>query len=67
LSEVKIAALIRAAKSDRDRLMCNLAHFGGLRVSELISSTWGQVIRHDSREARLDIVGKGGRLSSSPQ
>jgi site-specific recombinase XerD len=43
--------LIRSAKSDRDRLMFYLAYFGGLRVSELISS-WAQVIRRDSGEAQ---------------
>ena len=51
LSEVEVAVLIRAAKTDRDRLMFDLAYFGGLRVSELVSLTWGQVIRRDSGEA----------------
>jgi len=43
LSEVETAVLIRAAKTDRDRLMFDLAHFGGLRVSELVSLTWAQL------------------------
>src|SRR5215468_9287730 len=61
LSEVQIALLIRAAKTDRDRLMFDLAYFGALRVSELVSLTWGQVIRRDSGEAQLLIVGKGSK------
>jgi integrase/recombinase XerD len=39
LSEVQVALLIRAVKTDRDRLMFDLAYFGGLRVSELVSLT----------------------------
>jgi integrase/recombinase XerD len=61
LSEVETAVLIRAAKSDRDRLMFDLAYFGGLRVSELVSLTWAQVIRRDSGEAQLSIIGKGSK------
>jgi len=54
LSEVETAVLIRAAKSDRDWL-------SGLRVSELVSLTCGQVIRRDSAEAQRSIVGKGNK------
>jgi site-specific recombinase XerD len=61
MSEVQIALLIRAAKMDRDRLMFDLAYFGGLRVSELVSLTWAQIIRRDSGEAQLSIVGKGSK------
>jgi integrase/recombinase XerD len=41
--------------------MFDLAYFGGLRVSELVSLTWGQVIRRDSGEAQLSVIGKGGK------
>ena len=54
LSEVETAVLIRAAKSDRDWL-------SGLRVSELVSLTCGQVIRRDNAEAQRSIVGKGNK------
>jgi len=57
----EIAMLIRAAKTDRDRLMLDLAYFGGLRASELVSLTWAQVIRWDRGEAQLSIVGKGSK------
>ena len=39
--------------------MLEIAYYGGLRVSELVSLTWGQVINRDSGEAQLEIVGKG--------
>jgi integrase len=35
MSEVEVAVLIRAAKTDRDRLMFDLAYFGGLRGAAL--------------------------------
>ena len=41
--------------------MPQVAYFGGLRVSELVSLTWSQVIRRDSGEAQLSIVGKGDK------
>jgi integrase/recombinase XerD len=53
--------LIRAAKTDRDRLLLQVAYFGGLRVSELVSLTWAQVIRRDSGDAQLALVGKGSK------
>jgi site-specific recombinase XerC len=41
--------------------MFDLAYFGALRVSELISFTWARVIRRDGGEAQLSIVGKGSK------
>jgi site-specific recombinase XerD len=41
LTAVSVAMLIRAAKTDRDRLMFDLAYFGGLRVSETHQSDVG--------------------------
>jgi integrase/recombinase XerD len=41
--------------------MLEVAYFGGLRVSELVSLTWGQVIKRDSGEAQLEIIGKGSK------
>jgi hypothetical protein len=35
---------------------------GGLRVSELVGLTWGQVIRRDSGEAQLEVLGKGDKV-----
>jgi integrase/recombinase XerD len=41
--------------------MLQVAYFGGLRVSELVSLTWSQVIRRDSGEAQLSVIGKGDK------
>jgi len=51
--------LIKHAKPGRDRLMLQVAYYGGLRVSELVGLTWRQVTRRDSGEAQLSLVGKG--------
>jgi integrase/recombinase XerD len=61
LGELEVRMLIRAAGEGRDRLMLEVAYFGGLRVSELVSLTWSQVIRRDNGEAQLSIVGKGDK------
>ena len=47
--------LIRAAKEVRDRLLLEVAYFGGLRVSEFVSLTWAQVT------AQFALVGKGNK------
>ena len=50
LGEVEVRMLIRAAHAGRDRIMLELAYYGGVRVSELVSFTWSQVIPRDSGE-----------------
>ena len=62
LGELEVRKLIDAASPGRDRLMLEVAYFGGLRVSELVSLTWRQVIRRDSGEAQLEVVGKGDKV-----
>ena len=61
LGELEVRDLIKHAKPGRDRLMLDVAYFGGLRVSELVGLAWAQVIRRDSGEAQLSIVGKGDK------
>jgi integrase/recombinase XerD len=61
LSDVDTQLLIRAARPGRDRLMLEVGYFGALRVSELASLTWSQVIPRDTGEAQLAIVGKGDK------
>jgi hypothetical protein len=39
-SEVEVGLLIRAASSERDRIMFEKAYTGGLRVSALVGSNW---------------------------
>jgi integrase/recombinase XerD len=59
LGELEVRDLIKHANPGRDRLMLQVAYFGGLRVSELVSLTWSQVIRRDDGQAQLSIIGKG--------
>ena len=61
LSQVELHLLLRAARTRRDRLMLEVAYFGALRVSELASLAWGQVIPCETGEAQLAIVGKGDK------
>jgi integrase/recombinase XerD len=61
LSQVELHLLLRAARSQRDRILLEVAYFGALRVSELASLTWGQVIPRETGEAQLAIVGKGDK------
>jgi integrase/recombinase XerD len=51
LSQVDLHLLLRAARSKRDRLMLEVAYYGALRVSELASLTWDQVIPRETGEA----------------
>jgi integrase/recombinase XerD len=62
IGELDVRMLIRAAKPGRDKLMLETGYFGGLRVSELVSLIWAQVIRRDNGEAQLEIVGKGDKV-----
>ena len=62
LGELEVRKLIDAAKPGRDRLLLEVGYFGGLRVSELVGLTWAQVIRRDSGEAQLEVVGKGDKV-----
>ena len=61
LSQVELHLLLRAARSKRDQLLLEVAYFGALRVSELASLTWDQVIPRDTGEVQLAIVGKGDK------
>lgn len=45
----------------RDRALFEVAYLGGLRVSELASLTWSQVIPRETGEAQLAIIGKGDK------
>jgi integrase/recombinase XerD len=53
--------LIRAAKPGRDHLMLQVAYYGALRVSELVSLTWAQILPRETGEGQLAIVGKGDK------
>lgn len=59
-SETEIALLIRGAPSKRDRLLLQIAYAGGLRVSEIVSIRWADVIEREAGMVQLSITGKGG-------
>ena len=61
LSEFDTMSILRAAKPGRERVLCEVAYYGALRVSEIASLTWGQIIPRDSGEVQLAIVGKGDK------
>ena len=42
--------------------MLDTAYFGGLRISELVSLIWSQVIRRDNGEAQPEVLGKGDKV-----
>lgn len=65
LPEFDIQLLIRAAEGsrhpERDRVLFEVAYFGGLRVSEIAALTWGQIIPRSAGEAQLAVIGKGDK------
>jgi integrase/recombinase XerD len=61
ISEVEVGLLIRAAPSKRDRIMLEVIYAGGLRVSETVALTWGDVVLRGER-VQLSITGKGGKV-----
>lgn len=60
IGETEVALLVRAAPSKRDRVLIETAYAGGLRVSEVVTLTWADVLRRDGKRVQLSIAGKGG-------
>ena len=62
LSEPDMFVLLRSAGGERDSLLLETGYYGGLRVSELVSLTWGQLLdREDGKMQIAGLVGKGGK------
>lgn len=61
VSSVDVGVFIRSARTDRDRLMFEVAYYGGLRVSELTGITWGDLIPRDTGELQVAVTGKGDK------
>ena len=63
ISEIDVGLLIKAAKKPRDRLLIQVGYYGGLRVSELVGLTWGDLIERDAGHLQIaSLVGKGGKV-----
>ena len=56
LTEAEVFSLFAAARSGRDRLMLRVMYGLGLRVSELVGLTWGEL-----RGGVANVYGKGGK------
>lgn len=61
ISDVDVQLMFRAARTKRDRIMLRTLYYSGIRVAELCSLTWRQVIPRDSGEVQLSVVGKGDK------
>jgi site-specific recombinase XerD len=62
MSEADTFVLLRSAETERDSLLLETAYYGGLRVSELVSLTWGRLLdREDGKLQIAGLVGKGGK------
>jgi integrase/recombinase XerD len=61
VTEVQVGLLVRAARGACDRVLVEVAYAGGLRVSELVALTWGDVIERDGK-VQLHVVGKGRKV-----
>jgi site-specific recombinase XerD len=61
ISEVEVGLLIRAALTERDHVLLQVAYAGGLRVSELVALKWADVIERDPL-VQISVAGKGGRV-----
>src|SRR5262245_17958623 len=59
MTPAEVALLIRAARSKRDRILIEVAYAGGLRVSEIVSLTWADVLPRENDLVQLSILGKG--------
>jgi site-specific recombinase XerD len=63
MPEVDIHLLIRATTKsrhpERDRALFETAYYGGVRVSELASLRWEEIIPRENGEVQLAVIGEG--------
>jgi len=61
VSELDIRDLIRAAGTSRNGMIAIVFYTGGLRISELVALTCGDVITQPNGRVQLHVVGKGNK------
>ncbi len=61
LSEEEVFALLAAAKRPRDKVLVRTLYSAGLRVSELCTLRWQDVVSTAGGKAVLVVYGKGGK------
>jgi site-specific recombinase XerD len=66
LSEEQVFQLANAMSNERNKLMCLITFFGGLRVSELIKIkpydfSWEAWLRSPEELGKLKVIGKGNK------
>ena len=67
LNEGEIHLIIESEDDDRNRLLLETLYTTGLRVSELASITWGDVVpRQDLGAAQVRVMGKGSKERNVP-
>jgi len=66
LSEDELTALIRAARSERDRAAVTVLFLGGLRAAELCGLCIEDVTPLSNGGLKLHVVGKGGKARDVP-
>src|SRR5690606_1279044 len=60
LTEAEVQRMIALEPDERNRGLLRLLYAGGLRVSEIVALTWGDV--QENRDAgQVTIYGKGGK------
>lgn len=63
LSEIQIASMIALETNSRNRAILRVLYGAGVRVSELSSLTWGDLIERPSH-SQLTVTGKGSKNRS---
>ncbi len=60
LTPEQVTAIIAQASNERDRVMLSLMYYAGMRVGEVVSLTWLEIVPTDTG-ATLAVYGKGGK------
>jgi site-specific recombinase XerD len=64
ISEVDVALLVRGARTKDDRVLLEVLYAGGLRVSEVASLAWADVLMRDKGQVQLSIQARASSRGS---